>query len=446
MTRGWIDQLMKANELDCSLATVSYNTNDTSSSTGVAGSIKVDIIGAGLAGTALALALRQQNFSCRIWEARPSDAPQVSSGVLLTPNGLRCLDQLGVLERIRSRCWIGTHRTYVNDEDQITKRTLIADEERYGYENHRIWRKLLLDEMKEMLKERCVPVTYNARFTGIDTDNQSGVSFRINNVQQHTSILIGADGIYSTVRRYMSSVEPEYTGVIGVLSHIESSSVQWPRPEFKQCTIQGTGTPIFMIPENAHGTEVMVGTQVQLPTFTRTDWERLGKDKDRMADIYRKGYDEWHGFARQVIDAVCARKEELFLWAYMRMPTLERWYSETGNVIIAGDAAHALPPSSGQGVNQALEDIYALTMALTKGKSRLETLKFWQEARQTRIDAVFDWAMNVQNVQRMAAVDRERLVVEGKMKNLKGSEIEDMSWLYVWDIDGQVDKWAEGLS
>lgn len=440
MVRGVIDLLMKTNEQQCRLE-VQHSPGEAPDGK-TSRSTQVDIIGAGLAGTALALALRKEGYACRVWEARSQEASQISSGVILTPNALRSLDQLGVLARIRDRCWIAAHRTYANEDDEITRRTLIADESRYGYTNHRVWRSVLLDEMRAMLSELDVPITYLAKLTSIESDSSSEVTFRINGMMQHTQLLIGADGIYSTVRRYISEIEPEYTGVIGVLTHIKSLSVHWPRREFMQCTIQAsTSTPIFMIPEDRAATEVMVGMQVQLPTFTRTDWERLSKDQDRMAELYRRDYDTRRGVARQIIDAVCARKEELFLWPFMRMPPLERWYSETGNVILVGDAAHALPPSSGQGVNQALEDVYALTSTLATGRPRLEALRFWQEKRQERVGAVYDWATNVQNVQRMSSAERE---AHGNAnRDLKGDTVEDMSWLYNWDIDKQVEDWAK---
>ena len=138
------------------------------------------------------------------------------------------------------------------------------------------------------------------------------------------------------------------------------------------------------------------------------------------------------------------------------MPKLPRWYSETGRVILLGDGAHALPPSSGQGVNQALEDVYSLTLLLCavdqarpidrhqangnvdSRPSLLEVLSFWHKMRQDRIDAVFDWTTNINNVSRLPEAERKRLYAEGKIKEGQG---DDTSWLFQFDIDKEVDRW-----
>ena len=374
-----------------------------------------------------------------MYEARGPNATQVSSGVVLTPNGLRVLDHLGVFERIRHKCWTAEYRTYKNDKDETTRKVLVANEELYGYRNHRIWRTLLLDEMKAMLQERKVPVLYNARFEGITVDAQDGIKFLMNGMSECTKMLIGADGIYSTVRKYIDPMTaPEYTGTMAVLAHIDGASIRWPYPEYeRQCTIQGKPGAMFMIPEDPNGVEIMVGKQSQHPDQSNAEWAAMVADKDRLCAYYREGYAEWGDMARQIIDAVCANKETLYLWPFMRMPKLERWFSDTGRVLLVGDAAHALPPSSGQGVNQALEDVYSFTRLLKSGHSDIrEALKSWQEARQARIDAVFNWATNAQNVQRLPEAERNRVIQEGKAKNPNVlAAFDDMRWLYQPNLD-----------
>lgn len=49
------------------------------------------------------------------------------------------------------------------------------------------------------------------------------------------------------------------------------------------------------------------------------------------------------------------------------MPKRERF-----GVVLVGDAGHALPPTSGQGSSQALEDVEALTMSLKHHLSRID--------------------------------------------------------------------------
>lgn len=123
------------------------------------------------------------------------------------------------------------------------------------------------------------------------------------------------------------------------------------------------------------------------------------------------------------------------------MPKLDTWYSPTGTVVILGDSAHAIPPSSGQGVNQALEDVQSLVLILKSQPDRIQALRKWQGMRQTRIDAVFDWATNSTNVQRLPEEERNRLIREGVIKDPKSNEnFDDMRWLYSMNIEQEIQK------
>lgn len=392
-------------------------------------------------GTALALSFSNQGIPTKIYESRAPDAPEIASGVILTPNGLQVLDKLGVFSRITSRCWKSEYRTYKNDKDETIRKVLITNESLYGYKNHRIWRRLLLAEMKLMLAERGVDIEYHSRFEDIVSEDKDRVVFRINGREEQSSMLVGADGIYSSVRKYIApNISPEYTGVMGILTHIHRNTVTWPYPDYEPaCTIQGKPGAFFTMPEDPEAREIMVGMQVKHPDQSRAEWEALSADKGKLADYYRAGYDQWHDTAKQIIDQVCANKEALYLWRFLRMPKIEKWFSETGRVLIVGDAAHAIPPSSGQGVNQALEDVHALTLLLEKSSNLLYALTKWQAMRQARIDAVFDWATNGTNVQRLPEAERQKLIAEAKQKDPNAKESRDeMQWLYQLNLDEEV--------
>lgn len=378
--------------------------------------------------------------------------------MILTPNGLWVLDRLGVFERIKDRCYTTTHRVFKNDKDETVRKTLVADESMYGYRNHRIWRKILLDEMKTMLGERGVHIQYDSRFKGIASDSAAGVEFAVNDGKHHASMLIGSDGIYSSVRNHLAShIEPEYTGTLGVLSHIKRKSVNWPYEDYERnATIQGKPGAIFFLPEDPDAEDLMIGMQVQYPEQSKDDLQKLQTDYDRLVQFYTKDYEEHGATAQSIIDQIAKNKETCYIWPYLKMPTLPRWFSDTGRVVMVGDGAHALPPSSGQGVNQALEDVYSLTLLLTSPSrsvrhvsvpstdttkeagdgSILMALEFWQKMRQKRIDAIFDWLTNYQNVERLPEAERQKLKSESKEQ--KG---DDMSWLYRPTLEKDVNEW-----
>lgn len=417
-------------------------------------------------GCALALALSAQNVAVKVYETRHPDSEILKSGIVLTPNGIWVLDKLGVFNRIKDRCYKARYRVFKNRNDETTRKTLTADESRYGYCNHRTWRKLILEEMRTMLAERSVAINYNCKFNGIVSDNSRGVKFRINDEVLDASILIGSDGVHSAVRQHLApGIRPEYTGIIGVLAHIKRSSVDWPYEDYERnATIQDKPGAIFFIPEDAEGEEIMIGRQIQYPEQSREDLDRLQTDYDKLVDFYTKDYDEWGPTPKKIIDSIAANKETCYIWPFVRMPKLPQWYSDSGHVIIIGDGAHALPPSSAQGLCQALEDAFSLTLLLTTvapcgntangvdrdqseaSESRLlKGLQTWQEMRQTRIDEIFDYATNSTNVSRLSEAERQKLIAEGKVKD-KVAEEEDMGWLYRPKLEEEMKERLSGLN
>lgn len=439
----------------------------------------IAIIGASLTGLSLTLSLLQHDLfpadAITLYDQRAAphnssgssgsssttsalDPSSTSSGVVLTPNGLSVLSSLGVLARVADQCWTSAHRTYRSDEgDRLVRKVQVSGEEEYGFRNHRLWRALLVEEMLRMCEERGVRVKWGWRFDGVDSEGQGGVRFGVvsgtgEREERSAWVLVGADGIWSSVRRYLDQdAKPEYTGTTGVLAHVRWDDVDWPHvPEGtyeRQCTLQGKAGALFWIPEDEKGSVIMIGNQVKMEgEKSREEWDRLAKDKDYLCEFYRKDYDEWGPTGKKIIDAVCRNRDSLYLWPFMRMARLQRWSSRAGRVVIMGDAAHALPPSSGQGVNQTLEDVYVLTKVLTRVKdgckSLVDALHFWQQVRQQRVDQVFEWATNATNVQRLPRAERERLVQSSAAKSQQ--EVDDMRWLYKPDWDARIAQWSSG--
>ena len=193
--------------------------------------------------------------------------------------------------------------------------------------------------------------------------------------------------------------------------------------------------------------------------MTREKWERLREDKERILEFFMKGYDEWGETAKRILEVVRGEegRRNLYMWPFLKMPTIERWWSrrkdgKAEKVVLVGDAAHAIPPSSGQGVNQGLEDIWALAMVLGKvdegaeGRQWDDVLKFWRSMRQERIDGIMEYLNGVTNIARLPEADRQRLIDQRKLNEKVGTSASDTDWLYSTSIEAKVEDWFGAMT
>ncbi|KAF4436033.1 isoflavone reductase family [Fusarium acutatum] len=278
---------------------------------------------------------------------------------------------LGILSRVKDKSYTCEYTATKDADDKTVRKTRIASE---AYPCYRLYRLVQLKEMKAALTERKGPIFYGLKFEKIISDTTEGVVFQVGDRTESAAIVIGSDGVHSTLRRHITDLVPIYTNLFWLYHLGEPSS-------------------LFMVPKVADGSDLMAGTQFTYPEADRKGWETLASDPASLAALLRKDYDQCHDAAKHAIDELCKRPESILCWPFYAMPKLPRWSSSSGNVIMIGDAAHAMPASSGQGVNQALEDTFSLARVLSgewNDKAWPSVLSTWQSWRQDKIDRIHE--------------------------------------------------------
>ena len=408
---------------------------------------QVAIIGAGLSGLSFALSLHKLGIPSTIWEVRSSDFVQ-GGAIMLSPNALRVLDAIGVYERIRNKGFHFETLTFKDDHDETTDVYYFGHEQLYGYKAFRVYRQILIDELKLMLNERGIEVKYGMKFTHIVTETPEGVEFAFADGSVSTaSLLIGADGIHSTLRKAIyPTVKPKYLGFVGMTSAIQTSRLRFPRnePNYPLPVAIAASPGAFVIaPQDVDGSEVLIGTQGAFPERDRAGWTNLQADKDEVVRTFRRNKESWPELVQSAIENI--DKDTINTWPYYAVPRLERWASDSGKVIILGDAAHAVPPTTGQGVNQAFEDVWMLALLLKnlgEGVDLETALGFWQRWRQERVDRILDLTTAMNN-KRLPLAEQQRLP-KGAVWSGGVEDTEQMGWLYEPDLEDVVLKWVQG--
>lgn len=366
---------------------------------------------------------------------------------MLSPNALKVLDSLQVYDRIRSKGYNFTNIAFKNADEETTDLYPLGDEQQYGYKALRIYRQTLLEQLRAMLHARSIPITYGKKFHQVLSASATGVRFAFaDGTSASASLLIGTDGIHSTVRKYVSpSTTPTYSGTLAITCAIPSSALQFPADKdysVLPVAIHGTLGTFVLAPQDVDGSEVLAGTQKKYPEQPREEWDRLFAGKDKLLAMLSEDKSSWPSLVQSALGAV--PKETLSIWPYYTVPKLPCWSSSShcNRVIILGDAAHAIPPTAGQGASQAFEDAFSLALLLSKLlSSQLATsdlaaaLGIWQTYRQERIDRVIALTLKLNNT-RLPKGERENL--DQKMIWSSERDLGELEWLYNHDIEAAV--------
>lgn len=395
----------------------------------------------------MALALHSRSIPCTIYDFRDPTLKQAGS-LILTPNSLPLLDSWGVYKRIQTKGFNFDAMIAKDDFNQTTDTWYIGGEQVYGYQALRIYRHVLAEELLAIVKERGIPVIFEKKFFQVVSESDAGVIFEFTDGSSETaSILIGADGIHSKVRRYVSpSVHPVYTGALAIGYAVRKSNlrlpidIDYPLP----ASIHGKNGFFLLAPQTFNGEELLASSQWPFPGQTREGWGKLASDKAELLKLMRHNMQDWPDIVQSALEN--ADEDTFFIWPHHAVPRLDSWMSPSRRVVLLGDAAHAIPPTFGQGANQAFEDAFTLALLLSKLGTQVnlqDTLRFWQSFRQERIDKIMELT-NMMNKRRLPAAEREKLSENEREESSKNPGAGGrLKWLYDPRLEEEVLSWVD---
>lgn len=337
----------------------------------------VAIIGGGIAGTALAIALARRGVRVCLIEREPQWVP-VSSGIFIYTNGLHALHRLGVLPAICEAGWVspdGGNLYLSADAREIVRTT-------YPQANGSIpaivgMRRLALHQvLSQAIARLDVDVRLGVTVAAIDdTDAARPVTLALSDGKSVTcDVLVGADGIRSQIRRHLfEEIEPTYTG-FGVWRSVHAKPLEIDT----KIMMMGLGTRLGIMPISRDQLYIFGTTREPgKPYYAQETWR----------DLMRAKFAEFKGPGARFLDEV-AGGAEVFYTAIEEIQLPLPW--SRGRTIVIGDAAHSSAPFMGQGGAMALEDAVVLADMLVEttdiagtleqfGRRRFERCKFVQD-------------------------------------------------------------------
>jgi len=373
---------------------------------------------------------------------------------MLSPNALRILDTLGVYSRIAEKGYSFESLAFMNGTGKLDGEYFFGDQQRYGYKALRVYRHIILQEMISLIKERGIPIFFNTKVNTVLSETDDGVTFQLGDGStKSAAILVGADGIHSKIRRYIDpAAVPVYSGILALTSSVKTSALRFPERLVNgahttyplPATISATPGGFVIAPQDIKGDESLVGTQRAFAERDRAGWDALRSEPELLLSLLKQDIQNWPDLVQSALEQV--EKGKVSAWPFYTLPRLEQWSSVGNRVIVIGDAAHAIPPTTGQGVNQAFEDAYTLGLLMAKlsdegGLTLAGSLSWWQGWRQERIDRILELTRKMNN-KRLPEAEQAKLakgeVWEQREEGARG----EMDWLFGVDLKNEVERWV----
>lgn len=213
-------------------------------------------------------------------------------------------------------------------------------------------------------------------------------------------ILIGADGIGSAARKHVlgkREILPKYSGIVAIGCVVPNSIAKLPDSMPLPAFIYMPSGTFLIFAMDSDRKEIQWATTVKTPERDRkSGWDEYRTSGQALAETKEEYKDVTAEPVRTLIEHLST--DNVKLWAPYEVPDLPTWH--TDRVCLIGDAAHALPPSAGQGSAQAFEDVGLLARllaspaAVDRGYGKLFT--HFEANRRKRLEVIRKMTANAE--------------------------------------------------
>lgn len=392
---------------------------------------QVIIAGAGIGGLTAALAFAQRGYTVRLFE-QAARIEAAGAGIQLSPNATHILDRLGVLERLLPSA---VRPAVVTLKDARNLRTLAMVP--LGASGQARWKAPYLVAHRGDLQGALMAViahipeiqfVTDAKVSGLVAHSRGiTASILIGSKAEEVAgfLLIGADGVWSSIRGLDGSAKSKFTGELAWRATVSAESeagaafAEIAQPD---CVTTFLHPGFHLVAYPMRG-----GAAFNLVAFTKG--ERIAEGWSGKADaaILSRAM---HGTA-PALTSLAAGAGPWTAWPVHTVDPHHAWTSSDGTALI-GDAAHAMTPFAAQGAAMAIEDAATLAASVAEAPDNLSgALASWEKSRKTRIARVARrGALNHLAWHAAGPVALARNLVL-KMRSPE-TLAADLDWLYGW--------------
>ncbi|GLW64318.1 FAD-dependent oxidoreductase [Actinomadura rubrobrunea] len=351
------------------------------------------VIGGGIAGPAVAMALRRAGIEPVVYEAYEESASGVGAMLSIAPNGIEALRILGAHEAVSAA---GQPTRDMILLDGRGRRIGAAPAPRDLPPSITLWRADLHRVLRDAAKAQGIRFEHGKRLIGVDEAPDAVTARFADGTRATADVLIGADGIHSTVRKLIDPDDPGPSHVpllnFGAVAHT---------------TVPADPQDMYFV----FGRRAFLGYWPQLDGTTAWFINLPHRNRVTTAEARRTSPEEWLRRLREAVgDEVPGRdllprtrpEDLIVLGTTEIMPSARRWHR--GRMVLVGDAAHAPSPSSGQGASLAVESAVQLARCLRDLPDVPSAFAAYERLRRSRVEKIAARAAKTNNTKTLGPV------------------------------------------
>ncbi|RZJ15915.1 MAG: flavin-dependent oxidoreductase [Haliea sp.] len=329
----------------------------------------IAIIGGGIGGLSLALALHQQGLACDVYEA-VAEVGEVGVGITLLPHAMRELAALGLQAQLEPLGIENLESVFFNRFGQFIYREPRGRHAGYPQPEIGIHRGKLHRVLYEAVGNRlgAQHLHLDRRCTGVEQDEEGATVLLQDSTGRPVAPLraravVACDGINSAVRRQFY---PAQTLAFAGINTWRGVSVHAPilsgKSYLRIGSIETGKMVIYPIADNIDGQGNQLinwVAEIQREGAAMNDWNRTGDPED-VLPLFRDWRFDWLDVPQLIRNAT-----QVFEYPMVDRDPVARW--TFGRVTLLGDAAHPMYPRGSNGSAQAIIDARTLAQLLGEG-------------------------------------------------------------------------------
>lgn len=349
---------------------------------------RILIIGGGIAGIATAMAAAKAGLDATVYEAHPHTDTDIGAFLTLASNGMLALAQIDAADPV-TRVGFDLTAMRVLSDTGTELATVPLGGHADPLARYRCLRRAeLCAALRAEAAGRGITVRHGKRLA-TRTEDSTGVTAHFTDGDTaRGDLLIGADGLNSTVRTLLdpAAPAPRYAGQCVFYGYTTDA-----RPPHVPARIE-------MLRGSTAAFGYTVSPEGETYWFARVPDPELSAQEITGGTVQR-----WREMLVAVLrkdttpaaDIVAATGEQLMATNARDLPVGMRWHR--GRTLLIGDAAHAASPATGQGASMALEDAVVLAKALRDNGTIAAALQVYDRLRRPRVEG------NIVNSARLTA-------------------------------------------